>query len=76
MPDTYEKDLSSKSSLTANDYVRIVGADNESYKQKISSLSAVILPNVTSSDAGKFLRVNTSGLWVAEVVSNAESEEY
>lgn len=76
MADTYEQNLGQKSSLTTSDYVRIVGTDNVSYKQKISSLSAVILPNVTSSDAGKFLRVNTSGLWVAEAVPSAESEAY
>lgn len=34
------------------------------------------LPDVTTADAGKFLRVNLSGKWAAETVPSAESEEY
>lgn len=34
------------------------------------------LPPVTSSDQGKFLRVNSSGVWVADTVPSAESEGY
>ena len=34
------------------------------------------LPSVTISDAGKFLRVNSSGTWAAESVPSAESEAY
>lgn len=34
------------------------------------------LPSVTISDAGKFLRVNSSGSWAVEAVQSAESEVY
>ena len=38
MADTYEKDLGQKSSLTASDFIRVVGSDNVSYKQNMSSV--------------------------------------
>lgn len=38
MADTYEKDLAQKSTLTTSDYIRVVGSDNVSYKQLVSSV--------------------------------------
>ena len=38
MADTYEKDLGQKSSLTTSDYIRVVGSDNVSYKQSMTSV--------------------------------------
>lgn len=35
MADVWEKDLAQKTLVTADDYVRVVGADNVSYKQQI-----------------------------------------
>ena len=35
-----------------------------------------ILPTVSPSDVGKFLRVNASGYWVAETVPAAEGEDF
>ena len=42
----------------------------------ITLTASDILPSVTSSDAGKFLRVNSSGSWAVEAVQSAESEAY
>lgn len=39
MADTYEKDLAQKSSLTTSDFIRVVGSDNVSYKQLVSSVA-------------------------------------
>lgn len=39
MADTYEKDLGAKSSLTTSDYIRVVGSDNVSYKQSLTSVN-------------------------------------
>ena len=38
MADVWEKDLAQKSSFTANDFVRVVGSDNVSYKQPVSEV--------------------------------------
>lgn len=42
MADTYEKDLAQKSSLTTSDYIRVVGSDNVSYKQGLSSVKTAL----------------------------------
>ena len=34
------------------------------------------LPAVTSEDSGKFLRVSSTGKWVAESISNAEGVNF
>lgn len=36
----------------------------------------VELPAVTEDDAGKFLRVSSSGKWAAEVIPNAEGVSF
>lgn len=49
--------------IVGENYVKLVTKANE-------------LPSVTTDDAGKFLRVNTSGNWVAESIPNAEEASF
>lgn len=53
MADTYEKDLAQKSSLTSSDFIRVVGSDNVSYKQGMSSVANLI--NNLSYEAKDFV---------------------
>jgi hypothetical protein len=43
MADVYEKNLDSKTSLTMNDFIRVVGSDNVSYKQLVSDVADKII---------------------------------
>ena len=36
----------------------------------------IVIPSVTTSDAGKFLRVSSAGTWVAESIPNAEEASF
>lgn len=47
MADTYEKDLSQKSTLTFVDFLRAVGTDNVSYKERICDVGSAMLGGVT-----------------------------
>lgn len=49
MADTYEKNLSQKSTLTTSDYIRVVGSDNESYKQLVSDVAKKIIEDYAGS---------------------------
>lgn len=40
MADIYEQNLAQKTTLTTSDYIRVVGSDNVSYKQKVSDVKA------------------------------------
>lgn len=51
--------------------VVLVNLSNEWLTHKIS-----LLPSITSSDAGKFLRVDSGGQWVAEAVPSAEGGSF
>lgn len=46
MADTYEKDLGVKSAITASDYIRLVGSDNVSYKNTVSSVAQSLNLNI------------------------------
>ena len=52
MADTYEKDLSQKTSLTTSDYIRVVGSDNVSYKQLVSAVAKTIIETYAGSVLG------------------------
>lgn len=47
MADTYEKDLSQKTTLTVVDFLRAVGTDNVSYKESICDVGGTMLGGVT-----------------------------
>ena len=49
MADTYEKNLTQKSTLTTSDYIRVVGSDNESYKQLVSDVAQKIIETYAGS---------------------------
>lgn len=49
MADVFEQNLPSKANLTTNDYIRVVGSDNNSYKQLVSDVAKKIIENYTGS---------------------------
>lgn len=40
------------------------------------NVTIIDLPSVTSEDSGKFLRVSSTGEWIAESISNAEGVRF
>lgn len=61
----------------SNFYVQYIQNDvGGGWKQMPTSASGSDLPAVTAADAGKFLRVSSSGSWVAETVANANGGEF
>ena len=43
---------------------------------KNGNITIIDLPAVTSEDSGKFLRVSSTGEWIAESISNAEGVNF
>lgn len=78
MADTYEKDLTQKSSLTTSDYIRVVGSDNVSYKQDVNSVKSGM--GVTTLEnrfryvsSGSFNDLQTYGLYMCQSLTEAPS---
>lgn len=60
-----------KAQTTANN------AQTTANKAQTTAQSALsILPTVTSSDSGKFLRVSSTGKWAAEAIASAEGASF
>lgn len=49
MADVYEQNLPQKADLTTSDYVRVVGSDNNSYKQPLSDVAQKTVENYAGS---------------------------
>lgn len=49
MADVYEQNLPQKTNLTTNDYVRVVGSDDVSYKQPLSDVAQKTIENYAGS---------------------------
>ena len=61
----------------SNFYVQYIQDDvGGGWKQMPTSTGGSDLPAVTAADAGKFLRVSSSGSWAAETVANANGGEF
>ena len=61
----------------SNFYVQYIQNDvGGGWKQMPTSDGGSDLPAVTAADAGKFLRVSSSGSWAAETVANANGGEF
>ena len=78
MADTYEKDLAQKSSLTASDFIRVVGEDNVSYKQGMQSVSDRVIMLASKTGSGDANNLTTAGMYWCNgaSVSNLPNSNY
>lgn len=67
-----------KAQTTANNAQTTASkAQSAANKAQTTAQSALsMLPTVTSSDSGKFLRVSSAGKWVAEAIASAEGASF
>lgn len=63
--------------VTTSDNGKVMTVVNGEWAaQTLSITHPTELPIVSTSDAGKFLRVSSAGLWVAETIPNAEEASF
>lgn len=67
-----------KAQTTANNaQTTASNAQSTANKAQTTAQSALsMLPTVTSTDSGKFLRVSSAGKWVAEAIASAEGASF
>ena len=67
-----------KAQTTANNaQTTASNAQSTANKAQTTAQSALsMLPTVTSTDSGKFLRVSSTGKWVAETIASAEGASF
>jgi hypothetical protein len=88
MPDIYEKDLDSKTTLETSDYVRIVGDDNVSYKNRVADIAETVITDYDSQtlagsqqtvkEAIDFLQNKTNNIYsphIAHTVSEMTNQD-
>ena len=78
MADVWEKDLAQKSSLTTNDFIRVVGSDNVSYKQQVSNVTSALgidplVGTVGNSYSGDANALVNSGQYQVGVPANVQN---
>lgn len=69
--------ISSARSTADNALTNANKAQTTANKAQTTAQSALsMLPTVTSTDSGKFLRVSSTGKWVAEAIASAEGASF
>ena len=75
------KELSSdvSSAQSAAEYAQNIARNAQTTAnnaQTTADKALAMLPTVTSTDSGKFLRVSSTGKWVAEAIASAEGASF
>lgn len=77
MADAYEQNLAQKADLTISDYIRVVGTDNNSYKQPMADVAQKIVEDYAGSTlagSAQSVKVAIDGLKSTATADKAELE--